>query len=231
VANSQRASVIEIPETRVEGKRLGRHAQEFDPRWLGHLSEGASQIVSVRHQAVGLPMNQGSLGSCTANALCGALNSQPDYAGRTFTETDAVALYERETADEGQPYPPNDPGGTGQLVCQAARELGWISSYQHAIGLQAALQALVLRPVITGISWFTTFDTPDASGHIAIGPGATVRGGHEVALDEIDAANYLVGGWNSWGASWGPLGGRFYMSWHCWWTLLQQGGDVTVPIP
>ena len=222
--------MIRIPEVRYEGRRLGRHVHPFDPRHLDYLAQGAPQIVSVRHEAVGLPLNQGNAGSCTANAVCGAMNSQPDFSGRMFGETDAVVLYKQETADEGQPYPQYDPGGTGPLVCQAAKELGWITSYQHALGLQGALQALVLRPVISGFNWYTSFDDIMPNGHIAIAEGATVRGGHEVVLDEIDAEQYLVGGWNSWG-DWGPLGGRFYMSWHCWWRLLNEGGDVTVPVP
>jgi hypothetical protein len=222
---------ITIPETVVEGKRLGRHQALPDERDFAYLAQGAPQIVSVRHQAAGLPLNQGNIGSCTAEALCGALNSSPDYAGgHLYTQPDALALYERETADEGQPYPANDPGGTGRAVCQAARELGWITSWQNAAGLQAALQALVLRPVITGVNWYDSFDTPMPGGQVAIAEGATVRGGHEIVADEIDAEHYLVWFWNSWGPGFG-VGGRFCMSWHCWWRLLNEGGDVTVPIP
>lgn len=219
-----------IPETHVPGKRLGRHLPVPDGRDLNHLAEGATQVVSVQHSAVGLPLDQGNVGSCTANALCGALNSQPDYKGVALDENDALTLYKRETADEGQPYPQFDPGGTGRAVCKAAKELGILSGWQNALGLQAALQALVLRPVIIGINWYTSFDSPDANGHVAIAPGATVRGGHEVVLDEIDAEHYLVGAWNSWGTAYGA-GGRFYMSWHCLWRLLNEGGDCTVPIP
>lgn len=219
-----------IPETRVPGKRLGRHLAAHDDRDMSYLAQGAPQLVSVTHEAVGLPLDQGDVGSCTANALCGALNSSPDYSGRTFTETDALDVYRRETADEGQPYPQFDPGGTGRAVCKAGRELGLITSWQNAVGLQAALQALVLRPVITGVNWYTSFDEPDANGQVFLKSGATVRGGHEFVVDEINVEHYLVGCWNSWGTGYG-LGGRFYMSWHCWWTLMNQGADVTVPIP
>ncbi len=222
---------LHIPETVVHGKRLGRHQPLPDERDFAHFAQGATQIMSVQHQAVGLPLDQGNVGSCTANALCGALNSQPDYTGgKVFTEADALNVYKRETADEGEPYPEFDPGGTGRAVCKAGRELGLITSWQNALGLQAALQALVLRPVIIGIDWYTSFDTPDVNGRIGIAQGATVRGGHEVVLDEIDAEHYLVGAWNSWGPLWG-VGGRFYMSWHCLWRLLGEGGDCTVPIP
>lgn len=220
----------QIPEQSIAGRRLGRHV-EHDPRSWDHPAQRAPRIVSVRHQATGLPLDQGQIGSCTANALCGALNSAPDFtAGKPLTEPDAVRVYELETKMEGQPYPPNDPGGTGLLVCKAGRQLGLLTSYKHAFGIQHALEALVMRPVITGINWYTSFDSPDPeTGVVAIAPGATVRGGHEIVADEIDAPNRLVWFWNSWGTGFG-LGGRFCMSFDTWDQLLHHQGDVTVPI-
>jgi hypothetical protein len=219
-----------LPERVVEGKRLGRHV-EHDPRSRDFMAPKAAQIVSVTHQATGLPLNQGQIGSCTANALCGALNSAPDFGGGTpLTEKDAINLYELETKMEGKPYPPNDPGGTGLMVCKAAKDQGLITSYRHAFGVQHALAALVLRPVITGIGWYTSFDSPDpATGLVEIAPGATVRGGHEIVADQIDAPNQLVWFWNSWGTVFG-LGGRFCMSFDTWDRLLQEQGDATVPL-
>ena len=73
------------------------------------------------------------------------------------------------------------------MVWKAAKQLGLISSYRHAFGVEHALEALVLRPVITGIRWYTSFDTPDSNGLVEIASGATVRGGHEIVADEIDA--------------------------------------------
>jgi len=223
-------AIIELPEQVVAGKRLGRHVQH-DPRSRQYVAEQAPAVVSVTHQASGLPLNQGQIGSCTANALCGALDSAPDLQNKDLlTETNAISLYEAETKLEHKPYPPNDPGGTGLLVCKAARQLGLISSYTHAFGIQQALQALVLRPVITGISWYTSFDSPDPqTGLVTITSGATVRGGHEVVVDGIDATNELVWLWNSWGTSFG-LGGRFCMSFDTWGQLLEEEGDVTVPV-
>jgi hypothetical protein len=220
---------VSLPEQPVAGRRLGRHVRH-DPRSRDFPAARAAQIVSVQHQATGLPLNQGNLGSCTANALCGALDSAPDYGGGTpLAETDAVNVYKVETQLEGQPYPPNDPGGSGLMVCKAGKQLGLISSYKHAFGIQHALEALVLRPVITGIPWYTSFDTPDASGLVAIAPGATIRGGHEIVADQIDADNQLVWFWNSWGPTFG-LGGRFCMAFTTWDELLKNQGDVTVPL-
>src|SRR5450756_1975945 len=151
---------VTLPEGQVEGKRLGRHIKH-DPRSLDFQAGQAPKIISVTHQATGLPLDQGKLGSCTANALCGALDSAPDFGGGTpRNETDAIQLYELETRLEGKPYPPNDPGGSGLMVCKAAKQLGMITAYHHAFGIQQALQALVMRPVITGVNWYSSFDTP-----------------------------------------------------------------------
>jgi hypothetical protein len=222
---------VELPEQPIPDRRLGRHV-EHDPRSRNFAAAMAPKIVSVKHEAVGLPLNQGSIGSCTANALCGALNSAPDFAGKTpRSENDAISLYELETRLEGQPYPPNDPGGSGLMVCKAARQKGWISAYHHAFGIQNALLALVVRPVITGVKWYASFDNPDpTTGLVAIASGATVRGGHEIVADEIDEPNKLVWFWNSWGVQFAQ-GGRFCMTFDTWDQLLQQQGDVTVPLP
>lgn len=220
-----------LPEIKVEGKRLGRHIWH-DERSRDYQAERATKIVSVEHATVGLPLDQGSIGSCTANALAGDVNTQPNYkAGAPVrNETDAVTLYGRETADEGQPYPPNDPGGSGLAVCKAAVELGgWISSYKHAFGVQHALEALVNGPVITGVNWYDSFDTPDANGLVEIKKGAQVRGGHEFVVVQIIAEHELVGADNSWGLGYG-IGGRFYFSFQTWDQLLQEQGDVTVPV-
>jgi hypothetical protein len=220
---------VRIDEQHVAGKRLGRHVLH-DERSRKYPAE-REPVRSVKHQAKGLPLDQGNVGSCTAEALCGALDSAPNITGGTpLQQPQALQLYELETQLEHHPYPGEDPGGTGLMVCKAARQMGLISGYHHAFGIQQALEALVKRPVITGVNWYTSFDTPDpGSGLVEIAPGATVRGGHEVVADEIDAPNERVWFWNSWGPQWG-LGGRFCMSFQTWERLLQEQGDVTVPI-
>ena len=221
---------VQLPEDHVAGRRHGRHVKH-DPRSRQFQAARAPQIVSVTHQATGLPLDQGHIGSCTANALCGALDSVPNSnGGAAFNETDAITLYELETKLEGKPYPPNDPGGSGLMVCKAAVQLGMITSYQHAFGIQHALEALVERPVITGINWYSSFDKPDPqTGLVKITAAATVRGGHEIVADGIDADNQLVWFWNSWGTQFG-VGGRFCMTFDTWDRLLQEQGDVTVPV-
>lgn len=220
-----------IPETHVVGKRLGRHVHH-DEASRKFVAETAGQVIDVNHIATGLPLDQGQIGSCTANALCGALNSAPNFVPHSLPkrELDAIKLYQLETKMEGEPYPPNDPGGSGLMVCKAAKQLGWIKSYTHTFSTQTALLALVIRPVIAGVNWYSSFDRPDPkTGVVSIAKNATVRGGHEVVALEIRERDELVGFENSWGHSFGQ-GGRFYMSFDTLDRLLREQGDITVPI-
>lgn len=228
-----------IPEVVVAGKRLGRHV-DHDPRSLAFPAQTAPALKSVIHYGGGqLPLDQGDIGSCTGNALAGALDLAPNWklGEKILLEPDAVQLYEWETANEGEPYPPNDPGGTGLAVCKAAKAHGWITGYTHALGIQAALAALVLRPVITGVNWYDSFDTPDDTGLVSIKPGAQVRGGHEFVVHGLAVPNepnpsldmIMVWATNSWGSDWGK-GGRFTFSAATWQQLLSEQGDVTVPV-
>ncbi len=223
-----------IEEQPVEGMRLGRHVFH-DERSKNFGAEQAAKIKSVRHDSSGLPLDQADVGSCTAEAVCGALNTDPDpakvkgqWAGHTFTQDDAYKLYGLETRNEGQPWPPNDPGGTGLWVCKAAKQLGWITSYRHAFGLTQALKALVLRPNIWGMNWYEGFDNPDADGVVRI--SGQIRGGHEIVAVEIQADKQLAGFVNSWGPGWG-LNGKFYVGFGDLDRLLHEQGDVTVPMP
>lgn len=232
---------LKIPELTVGGKRLGRHVfhDEASKQFAAEKAD-PTQLVSVTHKAVGLPLDQGQIGSCTANALCGAANSQPNHkaGAKVYHEPDAVKLYGVETTEEGEPYPPNDPGGSGLQVCKAAQSLGWITSYTHAFGIEHALLALVLRPVITGVSWYASFDSPDSTGLVSIAKGSNIRGGHEFVVPELivpkgatidDLDDIIVEPTNSWGKVYG-LGGKFRMTAATWSELLAQQGDVTVPI-
>lgn len=226
-----------IPEIVVAGKRLGRHVAH-DPRSKGFPAELAPLIKTVKHAGHGLPLNQGDLGDCTTNALCACLNCSPNWQVTPprqvahewpMTETDAVTAYERETANEGQPYPPNDPGGTGLFACKAGHQLGWIDRYAHTFSLEAMLRSLVLRPGMMGSLWYDSMDQPDINGVVSISPNAVVRGGHEYCAAGIDAVARLVWFWQSWG-EWGLDGsGQFAMTWDTIAQLLSEQGDYTVP--
>lgn len=223
---TERSDVIE--ETVVPGRRLGRHVQH-DEQSKAFRARMATAIVTASHMRHCPAFDQGEIGSCTGNAMAGALMTDPDYrAGRELTEADAVQIYSLATnwfdlIPGG--YPPDDTGSTGLAAAKAAKGLGYVSSYAWAFGLDEALRALVVGPVIIGINWYSSFDYPSSTGNISIKSGAYVRGGHEVVLDRLNVSKRTVGGCNSWGTGWGD-NGRFKMGWSTLNRLLTEQGDV-----
>jgi hypothetical protein len=219
---------LHMPEIVVSGMRLGRNV-DHDERSKSFPAMTAP-LRTARHERHCPPFNQGDIGSCTGNAMAGALMTDPLYqAGRTLDETDAVGLYKQATKLDRFPgvYSPDDTGSSGLSVAKAAKLAGFISSYRHAFGLQQALGALVTGPVITGVKWYSSFDHPLSTGEVQIAADAVVRGGHEFEVNGIDVENQRVWCVQSWGPEWGGLGdGTFWMSWQTWEALLNDAGDV-----
>jgi hypothetical protein len=236
--------VRHIPEHVVEGKRLGRHVRH-DPRSLNYRypAAAAGALASVRHKRQIPVLDQGNLGSCTGNAALGAVGTgalydalpaspRPSTTDAVADESMAVGLYSAATKLDSYAggYPPTDTGSDGLSVAKACQQAGLISGYQHCTSLNSALAALSKQPVITGVSWYDSFDQPDSKGLVTITRGAQVRGGHEFVVDELLVAEQLVGFTNSWNESWG-VKGRAYMPWGDFDRLLHESGDVTVFVP
>lgn len=225
-----------IDEQMVPGKRLGLD-YKLDSRSAAYPFRAAPGLTLAnqlwpRHTGI---LNQGDVGSCTGNAEAGCLGTSPFFEtlqpGAVLDETEALALYSAaETIDGDGPYPPQDNGSSGQSVCQAALNAGLISGYTHAADVNAMAAALQSGPVIVGVSWYDSFDTPDSSGYIKISPGAQVRGGHEVLVRGVDVAGKLFRADNSWGTSWGLAGGMTF-SWGTMTRLFGEQGDCTVSVP
>jgi hypothetical protein len=217
-----------LPEIPVPGMRLGRNI-DHDERSKAFPAMVAP-LRTVRHERRCPPYDQGELGSCTGNAMAGALMTDPFYRqGRDLGEKDAVELYAEATRLDRFPgvYPPDDTGSSGLAVAKAAKREGYISSYRHAFGLQQALGALVVGPVITGVKWYSSFDHPLPTGEVRIADDAFVRGGHEFEVNGIEVENRRVWCVQSWGPTWGGLGdGTFWLSWDTWDLLLRDMGDV-----
>jgi hypothetical protein len=219
-------------EGKVEGAgRLGRHV-EHDPRSLA-FSAGTSAIKSVRHKRHGRAFDQGDLGSCTGNAMAGALMTEPLWKpGRTLLEKDAVKLYKAATKLDSIPgvYPPNDTGSSGLAVMKAAVNAKYITGYAHTFSLNQLLGSLVRFPGILGVNWYDSFDAPRSNGECPMKKGARIRGGHEVELFGIDVKKKQVWCINSWGSTWGGIGnGTFWFSYATLERLLHEQGDATFP--
>lgn len=207
---------------------LGRLIQH-DPRSWGFQAARATALHTVQHCLHGPVLDQGQTSSCTGNACAHALNSDP--LRRRFTrilrEKDALALYSVATTLDEYPgtYPPDDAGSSGLAVAKAAVKAGRATAYRHAFGLQHALEALVLAPVLIGVGWREAMFTPAPDGLLTV--AGDTAGGHEVCLTGIDVERRRVTVQNSWGPSW-AVGGRAYLTWDDLGTLLADQGDCTV---
>lgn len=230
---NNRFSIIE--EHKVEGKRLGRHVEhdERSRNFQFGVIVAADQLQKVTHRRYGAILDQGDLGSCTGNAIAGAINSVPLHKKGTHTlkEPDALSLYEEATKLDAVPgeYPPDDTGSTGLAAAKAAKNAGYITIYKHAFGIQEALTALQRYPVITGVNWYEGFDEPDEHGMVEI--AGQIRGGHEFVVvgfvPHVNVMEAIVIADNSWSDGWGD-NGRFRFTVATWNELLNQDGDATI---
>lgn len=208
---------------------LGRYVHH-DPRSRSYPFKGDA-IATAKHQRYIPVLDQGSLGSCTGNAVVGALGTGDFYATIPSTvslnEPLAVKIYSEATAIDNVPgkYPTQDTGSTGLAVTKVAQSMGFISGYQHTFSTQDLLAALTIKPVIIGVNWYEGFYDPDEYGRVAI--TGDVVGGHEFVLDEINVENRYVGATNSWGWAWGNAG-RFTFTFGDLDRLLNEQGDGTV---
>jgi len=209
------------------GGRLGRHVHH-DERSRAYRVTPHPAPKSVTWKRHVKPFDQGDLGSCTGNAMAGALSTAP-FTHR-FTERRAVTLYEQATALDDVPgqYPPDDTGSSGLAVAKAAQSDGLIATYLHCFSLADVISALQDGPCIAGTNWYTGMDTPYADG--IVHATGTVRGGHEYELVGVDLDSEYFLACNSWGTSWGPLGGYFKIPFADFTRLLAEQGDVTVPV-
>lgn len=207
---------------------LGRHIVHDDRSW-DHPALLAAAYQSVWWPHYGPVLYQGSIGSCTGNALVDCLMSGPLYRrGRDLTEADALRAYELATTLDPFPgqYPPDDTGSDGLDACKAGVQLGWLRGYTHAFGLDQCLRALSLGPVMIGINWYESMFKPGLGGVLSV--SGQIAGGHEVALTAITATG-MVRILNSWGTGWG-VQGCAYLRFADLGRLLSESGDVTVPV-
>ena len=224
--------------------RLGRHQvhdallPERDARQL-HLPflDRFLPIKTVTHQETEPVFDQGNVGSCTANAALGCLVTAPfAKAGVTYTEADALALYEMETKlDDSQipgVYPPDDTGSTGPWSMMALEQQGKIKSYHHTRSLHTALRLLNHGPISIGVTWYQSmFNVVNQDGvkMIVVDEHSPVAGGHQVCVVGDDVTHQRVLIRNSWGAGWGDQG-HAWLSWNDLDLLLHEGGDVVQPV-
>lgn len=232
-----RRVIVEFP---VANRRLGRHVNHDSRSKAYQIRPRASLAHSAVWPRRTPILDQGNLGSCTGNAAAGVLGTDPLYAtlaadlqvGLKLDEDEAVRLYSAASkldAYAGE-YPPEDTGSDGLSVAKAAKNAGLIAGYVHALSLDAVITALQAGPVITGVNWYDSFDSPDASGHVVISADTAVRGGHEFELVGVDVADRTLRAANSWGDGWGDAG-YFTLDYADYDRLLHEDGDATQFVP
>lgn len=233
--------------------RFGRHVNHDDRALaypVGVLPKSAIKSVQWAHRFI---LDQGQLGSCTANAGTGFLGTDsaagPGVTSVTIgaagaaaskglfkagayvlNEAFAVALYELATRIDPFPgqYKPTDTGSDGPSVAAALKLLGLAASYSHAFSLAALKSAIGSGPAMWGTTFLNSMENPDSSGVLVVDPSSGVAGGHEMVITGYDVSTQLWTVDNSWGASWG-LGGSCLVRDADMGYLLSQQGDITIP--
>jgi hypothetical protein len=215
---------------------LGRRVNH-DPRSRAFgiapvLVASETALVTKTWTKYGPVLDQGSVGSCTGNAMAHALNCKGLHRKGTklLNEDDALKLYSMATARDPWPgeYPPADTGSSGLAVCKAAQELGYIRGYRHAFSTGEALGALMLSPIIVGTNWYESMFEPDEDGFVKA--EGQIVGGHEYCITGVNVRREYVTAVNSWGRGWG-LKGKFRISFELFDRLLNEEGDATIPLP
>lgn len=216
---------------------FGRHIRH-DPRSKRYRVPRLGTIDSIQHETNIGPLDQGSLGCCTAAAGLKLLSYNPHYQllqGRfPWTMETVEAYYSKITSVDSFPgqWRPTDTGSDGLASGEAAKQLNWIPGYLHALGLDDMLSALQTGPVSCGTNWYSSMSTPRSTGEVRISPNAYIEGGHQYVADGVDVPNKKIWFRQSWGDSWSPLdGGRFWMTWTTVDRLLKEGGDVIQFVP
>ena len=227
--------VLQLPEVRIEDKRLGRHIRH-DPRSLRFLVPATDTPQSASWDRRIPILDQGNLGSCTGNALTGTLGTSPNYEAlppeiqAALNETFAVQAYSEGTAADDYPgqYPPDDTGCDGLTLAMIAKNHGWSPGNTHITSLAAAHNAIKTGPFMTGVNWMSGMDNPTSEG--VVHATGRIRGGHEPMVCGYDAPKGLWKLANSWGTSWGK-DGYFFLPDEDYDKLLKAQGDATVVLP
>lgn len=218
---------------------FGRHVRH-DPRSRGYRITRRETPRTAQHVSRIGPLDQGDLGQCTGAAALKCLSYDPFYSqlNRRFQAfrwdiSTATQLYSFNTQNDSfaGTYPPEDTGSDGLASGDTLKKLSWISGYVHGFGLYDLISGLQAGPVSMGSNWYSSMSTPTSSGEVRITSAAYLEGGHQYCLDGVDVAAQRVWGQQSWGAGWGPLGGRFWMSYKTVQRLLAESGDVISYIP
>jgi hypothetical protein len=208
-------------------------ARTTRPRW-----RPTYQLVTGTHSVFWQPLveralDQGSIGSCTGNAIAQCLSTRP--FGARLTEDDALRIYTRATQIDpwdGE-FPGQDTGSNGSSAWQAAVDLGYYHGTFAAVDTLEELQVAVQSVTCAlGTPWYDGFFSPARCGEMSI-TGA-VAGGHEIQIIGWDSERkvfWIRNSWGDWGLSRGRETGFAYFSAGTLQKLLTKGAEIDCPLP
>ena len=167
--------------------------------------------------------DQGATSQCVGYSWHGLLRSLP------LLQRDpapSVIYTEAQKVDE---WPGEDYDGTSvRAGAKMLKAAGKISAYGWAFNIETVLNWLGLHgPVVFGTNWYEGMFDPDEQG--VVHPVGSVAGGHAYVAIGYDDVKKRVLFQNSWGKSWGPLNGRFYMGYADADALIRADGEACTP--
>lgn len=222
-----------IPEDPENPYRLGRHLWH-DPR-----NRNFPVQAFLRPEIRSRPQpwwrrgvyNQGSEGSCTAQAVAGVHSTSPfrmeapqREAMPSYDEFQERSELYRE-AQKHDPWPgENYSGSSTDAPFKVLRLRGHIKEWRWCFGLQDVLNTLDdWGPVAIGTNWYHDMFRPDRYGMVGLTGG--LAGGHAYELLWNDVRDQLVRAINSWGRGWGQEG-RFWLTYNQLGRLLGENGEA-----
>lgn len=192
---------------------------------------------TVLHTINATPLDQMNVGACTGFAAAQALNTthlwrcrlRVKRSNRYLKNEDGLNFYHNATVydDFAGEYPPVDEGSSGLGAMKGLKALGYIDRYEWTFGFQHFLAALQNQPVCVGVWWYEKMFWPDANGLVHV--QGDKAGGHEILATGILWEEQLIRFRNSWGPKWGKAG-NFFIPWTEAEALMDDSGDVAVPI-
>jgi hypothetical protein len=231
---------LQLPNRPYNGRGFGRNINH-DPRSLNYRVPPAAKIVSVSHE-IHIPiLDQGQIGKCVAETGAEVLASdgfwqtldaelQQALSTVSTAEDWTSALYRELTSSDDYPgqWEPDDTGSDGLTLGKVLKSRGLISGYAHATTVDEAHTGLQNGVIAFGTIFTEGMESPSAEGIVKM--TGQVLGGHEYSCYAYDAARDLWWCRNHWTADWGK-NGTFAFSTPTLQKLMNQQGDVTIPVP
>jgi hypothetical protein len=186
--------------------------------------QAAVALRTVRWPLFRTALHQGSEGTCTGHAGQVYLEAAPivQVGRRPVGSPNQVALELYDAGwliENGNGLPDRSTGLTLDSLFKVMRDWGYVAEWRHTtdpdevirwVGGADETGRAVGGPMIVGVPWFASQDSPDVDGTVHVDPGSGLRGYHAVTVLEYHAGRDEVIFANSWSAAWGARGyGKF----------------------